>query len=86
MQQSRGPSASAATRGQRNNTNMGKDGNTRQLCSRQSGTYSIEKGVLQQEKMPRLPICLSALEKYAIKRALLSILILSILACGGNKK
>jgi hypothetical protein len=46
---------------------MGKDGNTRQLCSRQSGTYSIEKGVLQQEKMPRLPICLSALEKYTLK-------------------
>ena len=46
---------------------MGKDGATRQLRSRQSSTHSVEKGVLQQEKMPRLPICIQAFEEPAVK-------------------
>ena len=44
---------------------MGEDGTTRQLRSRQPGTHSVEKGVLQQEKMPRLPICIQAFEEPA---------------------
>ena len=65
MQQSRGPSAPVATRGQRHHTHMGEDGTTRQLRSRQPGTHTVEKGVLQQEKMPRVPICIQVSEKPA---------------------
>ena len=46
---------------------MGKDGATRQLRSRQPSTHSVEKGVLQQEKMPRLPICIQAFEEPDVK-------------------